>query len=450
MSCPVIYFYDCGVLAGIDNTIVVNSPSYALIEPKGNITVGEEAKQQAYLRPREISTHFWNQLSEQSMTKISISHAELALHHLKHIWQQAEFASNEAILITPSSMRKQDLGLLLGVCKKLDISVTGLVSGAVLASHLMSSEIQAAYIDLQQQQVCITEFQYKDTTVSVQSPFTILPYGFDHIKENCAHTIAQKFIKDTRYDPLHNANDEQQFYDKLSLWLEHLKHKQTIECSLSSNNKTFTIELDQQDLSSTNKNIFDEIAVRLMGHFQNKEQLVIYCSPTCEFAYYLIDFLKQLPGCAVQQVIHLDIIDSALLYSEQIQSSEDNVQYITSLNKKESNAISDLDFSSGSFTSLCNLPTHILINQTAYLLKDELFITEDENKKQLNVVSSNNIHALCRITVNNMKVEIENINGASIRLNDDPLQTTTTAHLGDQLTMQNHKAKLQFIRVKEV
>ena len=142
------------------------------------------------------------------------------------------------ILITPVHLDKHDLGLLLGICKKLSINVAGIVCNATLAMQQPAKDCKAVFLDLLQQQLAVTEIIQNDTGISLKQPSRILDYGLQNFIQNCAKTIAKKFIAETRFDPLHAADDEQHFFDKLPLWLASLSEKDSIECKLSSGRKT--------------------------------------------------------------------------------------------------------------------------------------------------------------------------------------------------------------------
>ena len=99
----IIECYDSGVRICDDKNILAECASCALIESSSNIIVGDAAQQQAHLRPREVSTSFWGDLSAHSTTKHAVSNAEIALHHLKHVWQLANCTDQNAIIITPAT-----------------------------------------------------------------------------------------------------------------------------------------------------------------------------------------------------------------------------------------------------------------------------------------------------------------------------------------------------------
>ena len=263
MSIVIIEFYDCGVRISDGKSILANSVTCALIESDKSIHVGEQAESQAHLRPRECSRFFWSRLSENSATKYSISNAEIALHHLKYLWNLASYVDHDAVLITPVTLDKRDLGLLLGICKKLSINVAGIIANATLAMQGPVKNCKAVYLDLLQQQLAFTEIIQSDAGVSLKQPSRTLNYGLQQFIKNNAKSIAKKFISETRFDPLYSANDEQQFFDKLPLWLTMLNDNHSIECKLSSNHKHYIITIENDQLQKENKQLYEELATYL-------------------------------------------------------------------------------------------------------------------------------------------------------------------------------------------
>ena len=287
MSNVIIEFYDSGVRISDGESILADSVSCALIESDKSIHVGEQAEAQAHLRPRECSRLFWSRLSKNSDTKHSISNAEIALHHLKYLWDLIKLEGHEVVLITPVTLGKRELGLLLGICKKLSINVTGIVANAVLTIQNPLKNCKAVYLDLQQQQLALTEVIQNETRISLNLPGHTINYGLQRFINNNAKRIAKKFISDTRFDPLHLANDEQQFFDKLPQWLKLLNDNQSIECKLNSNGKHYAITIENDQLQKDNKQLFEDIASYLNILFHNHSNIAIYCSTSCKQVFFL-------------------------------------------------------------------------------------------------------------------------------------------------------------------
>lgn len=446
MPIVIIEIYDSGVRISDGINILADSVSCALIEADKTILVGEQAAQQAHLRPRESSTLFWSQLSKNSDTKHVISNAEIAFRHLEHIWNSANCSDQDAILVTPVSLEKHDLGLLLGICKKLSINVTGIVCNATLAMQQPEDSCKAVFLDLLQQQLAITEIIQKETGISLNQPSHILDYGLQNYIASCANYIAKKFISETRFDPLHCASDEQQFYDKLPLWLTSLDENDSIECKLNTGDKHFAIQIQNEALQIANKKQFEEISAHLNVLFHNHNNIAIFCSSACKQVFGLKKFLASLPGCAMVQLDDISLAEHALRCSAEIISGE-QVHYVNSLSWCANFRSTDLDFNSGKLSNLARIPTHVLINGHAYSLQKSLFIANRDVTPEPRIMLDESHDSICKIVTNSLSVEIHVLGAQSMTLNKNQIEKISVAKIGDVLNVHNYEMDYLFIKV---
>ncbi len=444
-SMIVIDLYGSGVRISDGTNILADSKSYALIESDKSITVGEQAEHFAHLRPRESSTLFWGQLTENSNTKHVISNAEIAYRHLEYVWKLAEGSDQSVILITPVTFNKNELGLLLGICNKLSIKVTGIVCNASLALQHPIHDCEVVFIDLQQQQLVLTELKQSKQEVSLEQPSRIINYGLDKFIHNAANSIAKKFISETRFDPLHNAEDEQQFFDKLPLWLARLNEIDVIECKLSTGENNFSIKCDNSLVNNANKKLFEDLAAHLNLLFHHHNNIAIYCSESCRQAFGLHDYLINLPGCAVIQQNELSLSRQAILYKNQI-TKGDQVHFVNALPWQEIDDIPILTFSSGKLSNLSSIPTHALLNGYAHSLQQDLYISRAPNSEP-QILHKKNSNSLCRIYIDNLSVMIKTYDDQDVILNECKLEHSTIVNINDSLKILGHTTNIQFIKV---
>lgn len=439
-----IEIYDAGVRIGDGENTFIDCKSCALIE-SNNILVGEQAEQQTHLRPREISTNFWGQLSEDSTTKHVVSNANIALQHLSYACNEANYTNQAVILITPITLDKQDLGLLLGICKKLSINVVGMVCNAALCMRQPADNCKAVYIDLLQQKLAITELIQNATSISLKQPSRIIGYGLQSFIGNCARSIADKFVSETRFDPLHSAIDEQLFFDMLPLWLSLLEENSSIECKLNTAEKHFSIDIDRQYIQQCNQNLFDEMAAHLNVLFHDHGSIAIFCSPACRQAFGLLEYLTNLPGCAIVPLQQDDIIKHALNCRNEI-ISDGQVHFINALPWLLNAAPVDLNFNSGRLSNIANKPTHLLADGYAYSLKNNIYLSEDHGNAPI-ILRDKNANTLCKITAENMNIIVDGLAEGTVSINRNSIDTTCFANIGDVLTINNSQAKYVFIKV---
>lgn len=445
---PIIYIdlYGSGVRVTDGTNVLADCRSFALIESDKSIIVGEQAEHLAHIRPRECSTLFWDQLTENSNTKLVISNAEIAYRHLEHVWSLAECSDQLVILITPATLNKNELGLLLGLCKKLLINVVGIVCNASLAMQQPLSECKAVYLDLQQKNLVLTELKQNEEGITLKQPSRILNYGLQNFIQNSANTISKQFVSETRFDPLHSAEHEQQFFDKLPLWLTTLNKSDTIECKLSSGEKHYSIDCDKHSLQDANKKLFDELSAHLNILFHEHNNVAIFCTESCLQAFGLQEYLSTLPGCAVIQQNSLSLSKQAMLNKHEIIKGE-QVHFIKALpwHDKIDN-IPTLTFSSGKLSNITSIPTHALLNGYAHSLVQDLFIscgTDSEPKLLL----EKSVDSICRVYVNKLSVAIQVYDTEVVFLNNRLLDKTSTVNINDNLEIKNHSTNIQFIKV---
>ncbi len=441
-----IEFYDSGVRISDGQRILANSTSCALIESDGTIKIGIDVEQQAHLRPRECSRNFWSKLSKNSDTKFVISNTEIALHHLKYLWDSADVADKESILITPTTLDKQDLGLLLGICKKLSIKVVGIIANAVLAMQHPTNNCKAVYLDLLLRQFSIVEIIQNDIGMSLQQPNQVLNFGLTNFIQNNAQSIAGKFISDTRFDPLHSASDEQQFFDKLPIWLSELSENNSIECKLTSDDKMFSITIENEFLQTTNKLLFSEIASYLNLLFHDHDNIAIYCSSNCKQVFGLNDFLTKLPGCSIIQLDEISLAEKASQYRNEIILDE-QVHYINALPWINNKTPDLLDFSPGKLSNVSSVPTHILIDGHAHSLQQGIYIENNDTQTKVIITTEKTSNSLCKIIATNLFVEVRAFDKQLIYLNDEKVENITTANISDCLNISNHSSNYFFIKV---
>jgi len=446
MPIVIIEFYDSGVRISDGEAILSDSVSCALIESNNTILVGEQAELLKHLRPRESSTHFWGKLSETSDTKHVISNVEIAYRHLEYIWYSGKFTKQDAILVTPVTLDKHDLGLLLGICKKLSINVVGIVCNAALAMQHPANDCKAVYLDLLLKQFAITEIIQNKAGISLKQPSRILDCGLQHFVQNCANIIAKKFIAETRFDPLHSASNEQQFFDKLPLWLSTLSEKDSIECKLATDEKNFFIHISNEYLQTANRRLFDDIASHLNVLFHNHNNIAIFCSSACKKVFGLQEFLTSLPGCAIVQLDEVSLAEQAMHRADEIIIGE-QVHYVNAISWQDNATPASLEFSSGKLSNLSNIPTHILISGHAYSLGQDIFIAASDDDAEPRIMLEKTHDSLCKITTNSLGVEIQVFNNQSIVLNQCLVETVSAVKIGDILRVKDFEKDYPFIKV---
>lgn len=231
-------------------------PGYAMIDEK-EIVVGDVARRHAFLKPQVVFNQYWQLLNLSPLaykSSLARHNADLAFTHLNSLFEVGEIPE-EIVLAIPGSFDREQLGLILGLTKAAKFNVVGVVDAALLdvagADSLPLSTTDAfLYVDIHLQQLVVTEINVADS-LSKGDVKTFSELGLRSLLDTWAHTIAEKFIQQYRFDPMHNAKGEQQIHDLLPGWLNELNRLPEVPIELSSSQGNFRLNIGVADLSAT-------------------------------------------------------------------------------------------------------------------------------------------------------------------------------------------------------
>ncbi len=228
------------------------SPGYAIVTDNGIIT-GAPALRRAWLEPQRSFNHYWHQLNLTPLplrTDFARHSADLAYAQLQQLHRDMG-APGEVIFTVPSNMSNDQLALLLGLVKAAGFSAAGVVDAAVAASVSSGRQGHLLYVDIQLHTAVITEI---DATNSVarRAVESLPEVGLKVLHDHFAQCIANAFIQQYRYDPLHTAAGEQQLRDRLPDWLSMLGEKSEVVVELSAPQGNFRLNVLRSDLIAVN------------------------------------------------------------------------------------------------------------------------------------------------------------------------------------------------------
>ncbi len=121
------------------------------------------------------------------------------------------------VVAVPGVLSSDQLGVLLGIAMEAGIEVRGFVDSAVLMASTTALPAHAWLLDLHLTRACLTELRVTDE-VTAAAAQELPGCGLMSCLDGWANLVADRFVQDTRFDPLHAADTEQQLYDQLYDW----------------------------------------------------------------------------------------------------------------------------------------------------------------------------------------------------------------------------------------
>ena len=235
MGYAAIELNDVAVTLARDGALLSQSPGFALLE-QDTLLVGDDALRQARLKPRLISTRFWDRLSNDPVfpaAAAGASFADVARAHLSQVWACAGQDVDGLILVVPGSFERRALGLLLGIAEQLSLPVHGMVDSALVARGALSEQGLLVHVDVHLHRAVVTGVEVGETARRIFT-HSVTEHGLLHLYNAWIKLIADMFVHSTRFDPLHNAQSEQAIYDRLPLWLSNLVTQESMEIEMSA------------------------------------------------------------------------------------------------------------------------------------------------------------------------------------------------------------------------
>jgi hypothetical protein len=422
MALCVVEINDYGLRVARGTELVLVSPGYALVD-KHSVEVGSAAFAKSRLQPLQSFNRFWHQLNEIPLKQVEQPirhHADLAFAHLSSIYEQAG-APDETVFAVPGSYSTEQLALMLGVARACGFNVVGLVDAAVASAASAPKSGQAVHVEIHQHQTVLTWIDV-DEHVSQRRVETIDDAGINRILDATLSSIADTFIAQSRFDPLHHATTEQSLYDELGTWLQVLCEAPEIAVGVEHQGRRIDARLRREDIVKALSGVYDAIVQRVEG------------SPRV----IISERLARLPGFAERLPKHEALPGNAVFLGCQAhllriraKKSEAGVGYLTRLPvvPVSDKASAPARRPAGTAPTSTPCPTHLLSGERAYPLS----ITPIYLTKSGQVVNAPEQHSVCSVVVAGDKAQVEVLNSTRVLINGRAVDGVAGLAAGDRI-----------------
>ena len=461
MSLLAFELNDAGIVAvreGVPEALAwPESPGYALLDDE-TIVTGQEACKRSRLKPRFTHTRFWDALDTAPLTRpfpSKLSRADLAHAHLSHLWGlRGKENGHDAVLAVPGWYSLDQLGLILGMARSCGISVNGMMDSALAAAAGVSEGSALVHLDIHLHRISASRI-LRDEQLVREHTLVDEDVGLVPLQDAWVTLLAQTFVRQTRFDPLHLAPTEQKLYDHLPAWLEALYDEEVAALSMESGGKRHTIDLPRKQVVQAALSYYEPIA-----------SLAASAMPSDGPALLLLSHrLAALPGLV--EKLSRDISDNvvvlpvtaaaagALSYEKQAPpraADEGALTFLTSLHVGNRGQEEDFARSVPASRDGARPPTHLLHDGVAYPLDPEPFflgVSIPDGKRGLNLTgeTSGISRYHCSIYRADVGVVVEDHSKFGSFLNGKRVRDRAPLQAGDRLRLGSPGIELQLIEV---
>lgn len=203
-----------------DDQVLHRSPGIAVVLDD-EVQFGDDALRLSRVHPRQTNQQYFTRLNGDPLAvpgRRVRNHADLVYLHLQTFKPLIDAEGGEVLLAVPGILSPDQLGVLLGVLQEVGIGVSGFVDAAVASLAGREVPERAYYLDVMLQRAVVT-------TVAVNGELgkagaqEVLECGLNRLLEGWINVIADRFVRETRFDPLHAAATEQQLFNQVYDWV---------------------------------------------------------------------------------------------------------------------------------------------------------------------------------------------------------------------------------------
>ena len=219
MSESTVFELNDACLRWVAGEHAVESIGIALVESDGSLLFGDAAVAQSYIRPTQISSEYWHRLDTQPIKakagKIQ-HHADLVYAHLMDL-KSGSNSDAKVDVIVPSSTSEAQLSMLLGVAQHAKLEIGRVVGRAVLETAAVSGSYESViHLEMTLHQCVVSRVLKQDQYWEVSEVKSVSGAGYLNFLESWSRGAAELFVKETRFDPLHDGDSEQTLIDLLN------------------------------------------------------------------------------------------------------------------------------------------------------------------------------------------------------------------------------------------
>ena len=272
MTLLAAHLNDAGILITDGDRILCREPGYALLEDDGLVT-GRAAWASASLKPRRVQNRFWSDLQTTPLPDRGFQHltaADIASRQLEELWRRAAKPGDHVALAVPSYMNSENLGLLLGIAMDLDIPVVAMVDAAVAATRRQYTDGVPVHVDLSLRSAMLTRLSQNGQAQCERSA-VVDDSGMLNLYDIWLRVIAETFVQQSRFDPLHTAETEQAIQDNILDWLTVASSHGRVPMEIEYRGITHQAEIETIELVTAATPVYQNLVSNLRALYRAGE-----------------------------------------------------------------------------------------------------------------------------------------------------------------------------------
>ncbi len=439
--------------------VVASVPGVAVLEDNETVT-GVRAAARLRLKPLFAQTNHWRALSTEPLVRpspLARTTADVAYAQANELLGPYKSDGEGVLLAIPAGYTREQLGLLLGVINETGVPVAGVVDAALAACSLEPAPARVLHLDLELHQAILTVLESVGARSANErgglkrSRYEIAQgRGLLALQQSWMQLIAENFVRSTRFDPLHDAANEQGLQDQLPEWLAQLQHNESINLSLRFGDRPLEVEMNRAQFVAAAERHYAEL-VRLVQDAR-VAGLPIELSVSHRVASLpgLIERFATLRDCTLRILPEGAAALGALQYRDVIRRPPESLALVYQLPVPRAESAAPVEAAHESTPTQLR-PTHVLFQGRAWRISERPLAIGwspgSERSLVLPTAAPGVSRAHCTVVRRNGSVVIEDRSTYGSFVNEERVVGNSVLTVGDRLRLGTPGVTLEMIQL---
>jgi hypothetical protein len=212
--------------------------------------------------PTAASTrHLGSLLSQPVATGRTV--ALVAAELVRRLAAQAPTPEERVWMAVPARASAQGLSAMLAIARNLSLPVDGFVDSAVASVAALALERSAIVLEVGMHHAAATYIDRDGAQVRRRRTVMSERGGLMSFYQGWLELVSTTMVKQTRFDPLHDAATEQQLFDSLAGWAREAAEQGSANAVLTKGAERFEVALTRDQFAQAGQSLHREL-VRLL------------------------------------------------------------------------------------------------------------------------------------------------------------------------------------------
>jgi len=442
---------DAGISVLDTERVLYREPGFALLDDE-QLKTGSAAYAHARLNPRRIQNRFWSNLQTEPLSDRRFQHlstADLVSRQLEQLWASVADRGDRLVLAVPAYMNNDHLGLLLGIAAEINVPVIAMVDAAVAATRRQYRDAVPVHVDLSLHSALLTRITQPGQAQFDRSA-VIDDAGLLALYDAWISVIAEAFVQQSRFDPLHTAETEQVLQDRLFGMIVAASSDETVAIEIEFRGNTHKAEIEALELVAAAAPIYQRIVSKLRALYRADETPAIQLSDRAAHMPGLADMLAARVGGEVFVLEPGATARGLISRCRDMQKSDSGISLIRQLPWDQL----PIEVALSEPASRGGHPTHLLFDNTAYLIDAKpltLGSQPDDSERRIDLQTSmpgvSRRH--CSLQQENGQCVVRDFSRYGTFLNGHAIDGSAVLQVGDMIRLGSPGFELRLITTEQ-